>query len=134
MECIGHSGPLGIPIVAAYLVEKKQILTETTAPAIARIFIPLFLVMTVAFLIGTVTRLQVLAQDHHLLIMVHALLALATVLIVDILALSGIVTRLGQFGFSPNRVAALGDDVLLLVNLAWLDWIVFALPPLYHFM
>jgi hypothetical protein len=95
-----------------------------------------------------------------------SLLLMATALIIDILALGGIVTRLSQFGFSPNRAAALGENVLLLVNLAglsyyyvrfqmgkgsrreilswqvrcmpaylaWLAWVVFALPPLYRFM
>ncbi len=27
--------------------------------------------------------------------------------------------RITEFGFSPNRVAALGENVILLVNLAW---------------
>ena len=195
MEWVGYSGLLGIPVVAAYLVEKKRSLIENIAPVLARIFIPMFLVMTVAFLVGSLTRLQVLVQDRNLLIMVDVLLALvtgmvlydlsargtegppthmdlmslllmATALIIDILALGGIVTRLSQFGFSPNRVAALGENVLLLVNLAglsyyyvrfqrgkggrreilswqvrcmpgylaWLAWVVFALPPLYRFM
>jgi len=31
----------------------------------------------------------------------------------------GIAARINEFGFTPNRVAALGENVLLLVNLAW---------------
>ena len=27
--------------------------------------------------------------------------------------------RISEFGFSPNRVAALGENVILLINLAW---------------
>ena len=30
-----------------------------------------------------------------------------------------IAARITEFGFSPNRVAALGENVILLVNLAW---------------
>ena len=35
------------------------------------------------------------------------------------LALWAIAARISEFGFTPNRVAALGENVILLVNLAW---------------
>ena len=38
-------------------------------------------------------------------------------LIVDIIALSAIIYRLGEFGFTPNRTAILGSNLLILVNL-----------------
>jgi hypothetical protein len=38
---------------------------------------------------------------------------------VDALALWAIAARISEFGFSPNRTAALGLNLLLLVNLAW---------------
>jgi hypothetical protein len=37
----------------------------------------------------------------------------------DAIALWAIGARIGEFGFTPNRVAALGENVVLLVNLAW---------------
>ena len=37
----------------------------------------------------------------------------------DAVALWAIAARISEFGFSPNRVAALGENVILLVNLAW---------------
>jgi hypothetical protein len=37
----------------------------------------------------------------------------------DALALWAIAARINEFGFTPNRVAALGENVILLVNLAW---------------
>src|SRR6185369_4847842 len=40
-------------------------------------------------------------------------------LLADAVALWAIAARLTEFGFTPNRVAALGENVLLLVNLAW---------------
>jgi hypothetical protein len=40
-------------------------------------------------------------------------------LLVDAVALWAIASRITEFGFSPNRVAALGVNVILLVNLAW---------------
>src|ERR671911_234895 len=40
-------------------------------------------------------------------------------LVADAVALWAIAARITEFGFSPNRVAALGENVILLVNLAW---------------
>jgi hypothetical protein len=40
-------------------------------------------------------------------------------LLADAVALWAIAARISQFGFTPNRVAALGENVILLVNLAW---------------
>lgn len=40
-------------------------------------------------------------------------------LLADAVALSAIAARITEFGFTPNRVAALGMNVILLVNLAW---------------
>ena len=34
-------------------------------------------------------------------------------------ALWAIAVRISEFGFTPNRVAALGENVILIVNLAW---------------
>ena len=34
-------------------------------------------------------------------------------------ALTAIAVRISEFGFSPNKVAALGENLVLLVNLAW---------------
>jgi hypothetical protein len=40
-------------------------------------------------------------------------------LLADVVALSAITARISEFGFSPNRVAALGENVILLLNLGW---------------
>jgi hypothetical protein len=34
-----------------------------------------------------------------------------------------IASRISEFGFTPNRVAALGENLILLVNLAWTAWL-----------
>jgi hypothetical protein len=47
----------------------------------------------------------------QVLLVVGALLA-------DAIALWAIAARITEFGFSPNRIAALGENVILLVNLA----------------
>jgi len=40
-------------------------------------------------------------------------------LLVDVMALWAIAERIAEFGFSPNKVAALGENLILLVNLGW---------------
>ena len=40
-------------------------------------------------------------------------------LLADAVALWAIAARITEFGLSPNRVAVLGVNVILLVNLAW---------------
>ena len=39
------------------------------------------------------------------------------------MALAAIAARISEFGFTPNRVAALGENLILLVNLAWSAWL-----------
>ncbi len=40
-------------------------------------------------------------------------------LLADAVAPGAIAARITEFGFSPNRVAVLGVNLILLVNLAW---------------
>jgi hypothetical protein len=40
-------------------------------------------------------------------------------LLADAVALWAIAARITEFGFTPNRVAALGENAILLVNLSW---------------
>jgi hypothetical protein len=47
------------------------------------------------------------------------LLLIVSALVVDLVALAAIASRISEFGFTPNRVAALGENLILLVNLAW---------------
>ena len=39
------------------------------------------------------------------------------------LTLAAIASRISDFGFTPNRVAALGENIILLVNLLWSAWL-----------
>ena len=43
---------------------------------------------------------------------------IAVAIVVDCVALSAIIFRLSEFGITPNKMAALGENILLLVNLA----------------
>lgn len=44
-------------------------------------------------------------------------------LAVDVLMLTAMLIRIAEFGYSPNKVAALGMNLVLLVNLAWSGWL-----------
>ena len=142
-------GIFGAPVLATYLVEAKKSVVENLAPILARIFSPLFTVLMVIFLIvmavlgtGPFMNRNILIGFDVLLVVVLAMvlyvisartftdepglfdyLNLALILaalVVDIVALSAVVFRLSSFGISANKMAALGENVLLLANLAGL--------------
>ena len=48
---------------------------------------------------------------------------MVSALVVDGVALAAIAARISDFGFTPNRVAALGENLILLVNLARTAWL-----------
>jgi hypothetical protein len=51
------------------------------------------------------------------------LLLVVSALVVDAVALAAIAARISEFGFTANKVAALGENLILLVNLAWSAWL-----------
>jgi hypothetical protein len=51
------------------------------------------------------------------------LLAVVSALLLDVMALGAMLARIGDRGFTPNRTAALGLNLLLLVNLAGTAWL-----------
>jgi hypothetical protein len=141
-------GAMGAVIIAGWLVEAKQSVIENMAPVLTMLFTPLFTLMLLAFL-GTMVftgsginvEREVLIGFDLLLVVVVGLLLYAisardpqkepgffdtllfllviSALLVDALALWAIVARISEFGFSPNRVAALGENLILVVNLGW---------------
>jgi hypothetical protein len=46
-------------------------------------------------------------------------LLLVSALVADAFALAAIGARISEFGFTPNRVAAMGENMILLGNLLW---------------
>ncbi len=141
-------GATGAVLVAAWLVEAKQSVIENMAPVLTRLFAPLFAAVLVTFLgallwtgSGVDVERDLLIQFNLLLVVVLGLLLyslsardpraapdafdvmqvvlVVSALLADAVALWAIGTRINEFGFSPNRVAALGANVILLVNLAW---------------
>jgi hypothetical protein len=145
-------GAMGAVIIGSWLVEAKQSVIENMAPVLTRLFTPLFTILLLAFL-GTMAwtrniikvEREVLIGFDLLLVLVVGLVLYAasardpqappdffdrlqlllviSALAVDGVALASIAARISEFGLTPNRVAALGENLILLVNLAWTAWL-----------
>jgi hypothetical protein len=148
------SGAAGAVIIAAWLVEAKQQVVENMAPVLTMVFTPLFaLMLPVAavtyalFGLGEAFDRELLGVFDAVLVVVLGLVLYSTsareamrppglmdriqlltvisALVLDLMALGSMVARIGDQGFTPNRAATLGLNVVLLVNLAgaaWLLW------------
>jgi len=142
----------GALVVAAWLVEAKQNVVENIAPVLTRVFTPLTIIMLLAVLAVLATAGGLGAVDRDLLILMDAILVLVLSLLlysisardslarpglfdtlqlvlvvvalaVDAVMLTAMLTRISEFGFSPNKIAALGLNLLLLVHLARAAWL-----------
>ncbi len=147
------SGAAGAVVVAAWLVESKQRVVENMAPVLTMLFTPLFAVMLVGVtVVYAVTGLggafdrELLSVIDALLVVVLALVlygmsardpstsspgwmdriqlvAVVGALVLDLMVLGAMIARIGDLGFTPNRTAALGLNLVLLVNLAGAAWL-----------
>ncbi len=151
-EWVLPSGAAGAVIVAAWLVESKQRVVENMAPVLTMLFTPLFAVMLAgAAVVYAATGLgdafdrDLVGVFDALLVVVLALVlygmsardpstspdwmdriqlvAVVSALVLDVMVLGTMVARIGDLGFSPNRTAALGLNLVLLVNLAGAAWL-----------
>jgi hypothetical protein len=51
------------------------------------------------------------------------LVLVVSALLIDVVALAAILGRITEFGFTPNRTAGLGLNLVLLANLLWSAWL-----------
>lgn len=146
------SGAAAATIVAAWLVEAKKSVIENLAPVLAAVFTPLFSVMLIVAVVVYAAgglgrdfdRDMVIVFDLLMIVVfglvlyalsarvrgkpagvldVLRLIAIVAALILDVLVLMSMLTRVGEFGLTPNRVAALGLNLVLVVNLLVTAWI-----------
>jgi hypothetical protein len=140
-------GAMAAVVVAAWLVEAKQSVVENMAPVLTRIFTPLFTAVLSAFLVAVVWTTSGVDVDRDALILFDLLLAVVlglllyglsardpqaapglfdrlqlalvvSALVIDALVLVAMTGRITEFGLTPNKSAALGENIVLLVNLA----------------
>jgi len=141
-------GATGAVLVAAWLVESKQGVIENIAPVLTRVFTPLFTLLLAGFLVTKLFAGQDMAMERDVLIIYDIVLAMVLglllyalsardlmappgwfdrlqltlvvcALLADLIALAAIAGRITEFGFTPNRLAVLGENLILLVNLGW---------------
>ena len=133
------------------LVEAKKSVVENMAPVLTMIFTPLFAVMLAGSAVtyavsglGDFDRDRLVVFDALLMVVLALVLyglsareaarraglmdaiqlvAVAGALILDVMVLGSMLARVGDLGFTPNRVAALGLNLVLLLNLAWAAWL-----------
>jgi len=147
-------GLAAIPIVATYLIQNNVQLINKVSPIIAKIFTPLVFVNLFIYLSAMVYTKKYPYQDRNLLLLFNVLLmgVMALILfsiaeagkasknkfnlvllfglslltiIVNFIAVSAIVYRINEFGFSPNRIAVLGGNLLIFINLILVSYKLF---------
>lgn len=140
-------GAAGAVVVAAWLVEAKKSVVENMAPVLGTVFTPLFAIALGALVTGIVVTggidvdRDALILFDLLLVVVLGLLVygvsahgpgsgeiwserlqlvlVAITLVVDAIVLVALAGRIGDYGFTANRTAALGENLVLLANLGW---------------
>ena len=139
-------GGCATAMITVYLVEAKKSIVENFAPILAKIFSPLFLIAMVAFLVVMLVsgkspfaeRDYLIGFDLMLVLVLGLVLyvissrglgnkstfydylnfaLIVMALIIDGIALSAIAFRLSAYGISPNKLAALGENIVMMVNL-----------------
>ena len=144
-------GLAAAPIVGTYLVQTNPQLVNKVSPVIAKIFTPFVLVTLVVYLVAVIYTGKDPYNDREFLLIFNMLLigvmaitffsiaessktsgnkittamlfALSIVtIIVNGIALSAIVFRISEWGITPNRLAVLGSNILILLNLLYMSY------------
>lgn len=142
------------PIVGTYLVQTNPQLVNKVSPVIAKVFTPLVLLTLIIYLLAVIGTGKDPYNDRDFLLIFNMLLigvmaiilfsiaetsknseskigtwlllglAIVTV-IVNGIALSAILFRISEWGITPNRLAVLGGNILILTNLLFVTFRLF---------
>jgi fumarate reductase subunit C len=139
-------GLAAVPVVATFITQTNPQLVNRVSPVIAKIFSPLVLITLVMYLAAILFAGKDPYKDRDFLLVFNFLLigvmaiilfsvaetfkqnenrigsfilfALSIVtVIVNGIALSAILFRISEWGFTPNRLAVLGGNILMLIHL-----------------
>lgn len=145
-------GVVGAVVVAAWLVEAKKSVIENMAPVLGLVFTPLFVVALGGLVIAValngdgidVARDTLILFDLILVVVLGLIVygfsarnpadepgvldtlrvaLVAITIAVDVIVLVALAGRISDYGFSANRTAALGENLVLLGNLTWSAWL-----------
>lgn len=142
-----------LPILSTYFVFNNPQLVNRISPLIAALLIPVVVLTLFIFLVSLILSSKSIYTDRNFLltfnIMLVAIMAiiffsltsthrhhrsllhyLQTILallafIANAIALSAIIFRLVDFGFTPNRIAVLGANLLIFMHLAFIAYQLF---------
>jgi hypothetical protein len=144
-------GLAAAPIVGTYLVQTNPHLVNKVSPVIAKIFTPIVLVTLTIYLIAVIYTDKSPYNDREFLLMFNILLiAVMAIILFSIaeisnesanklnsfmlfglslvtivlngIALSAILFRITEWGMTPNRLAVLGANILILINLLFVSF------------
>ncbi len=145
-------GAAGAVLVCAWLVERKKSVVENMAPVLTSVFTPLLTIVLVAFLVVVAVTGGPVDMDRQVLITFDAVLVavaaivlftvsarpsgshdaraldwmqlalIVAAILVDLIMLWAMAGRLAAWGTTPNKIAGLGCNVLLLAHLAGSAW------------
>ena len=147
-------GLAAAPLVATFLVQNNPQLVNKISPVIARIFTPIVFVTLLIFISSIIYTGNYPYDDRNALMIFNGLLigvmalilfsvsevtknadhrtnlaillGLSTLtIVINGIALSAILFRLQEFGITPNRIAVLGANLLILVNLSLVSYKLF---------
>lgn len=140
-----------IPALATHLVRNNPQMVNKMSPLIARIFTPLVFATLLIFLSTVIYTGKNLYDDRNILLIFNVVLigVMALILfsvteatkqdrgrlnllflvglsvlsiIMNGIALSAIVFRLSAYGMTPNRIAVLGGNILIFINLIFVAY------------
>lgn len=149
-ENIGIFGLAALPIVGTYLIQNNSSLVSKISPLIAKIFSPLVLIMLFIYLLSIVYLGKDPYNDREFLLIFNILLigVMALIffsvaessqkekskyeiwllfllsllsIIISLIALSAILFRINEWGFTPNRTAVLGTNILILFHMIFVN-------------
>jgi hypothetical protein len=145
-EQIAVWGLAAMPMLSTYLIQNNPDLVNKISPTIAKIFTPIVFIKLLVFLIALFYNGKNIYNDRNFLLVFNAVLigVMAIILfslteatnntrskfnliilfglallaiIANAIALSAILFRLSEFGLSPNRIAVLGENLLVFIHL-----------------
>ena len=136
----------GIPMLATFLVQNNPQIINKISPIIAKVFTPLAFINLTIYIIAIFYTGKFPQQDRNMLLIFNILLIVVLALIffsvaesskndlnrftkylllglciltivINAIVLNAILIRIIEWGFTPNRVAVLGSNILIFANL-----------------
>ena len=139
-------GAAAVPVVATWLVRTNPQLVSKVSPVIAKVFTPLVFITLIVYLTAVIYTGKDPYNDRDFLLIFNLLLIgvmaiilfsvaetsknitgkaglllllglAAVTIVINGIALSAILFRINEWGFTPNRLAVLGSNVIILIHL-----------------